>query len=56
MSQKVIFLHCPDMTRESMEKLLEELEKIDTGKYLFILSEKEIECVDKDELLRVLQK
>ena len=56
MSQKVIFLHCPDMTLETVNNLLDELsDKMDSKEYLFIASDKEIRAIDKDELLKALQ-
>lgn len=55
-SQKIIFLHCVDMSPEQIELLSEDLENhLDSKKYLFILSEKEIKSIDKEELLRVLK-
>jgi len=50
---KVVFVHAVDMTRDARKVLADELGKI-TG-YMFIVSDKEIRAVDKDELIKVLK-
>lgn len=47
----------PDATREYMDHLIARLsENMDSNEYKFIVSDKEIRAIDRDELLRALQK
>lgn len=56
MAQKVMFIHCPDATEQYMKNLQSELaDNMDTNKYMFIISSKQINTIDRDELLRALQ-
>jgi len=50
---KVVFVQAVDTTREARKVLSNTLGKI-TG-YMFIVSDKEIRAIDKDELLKALK-
>ena len=52
MSQKIVFLHCVDMTQDAMRELKDIL--MVHEEYTFILSNQEIKSVNKEELMRVL--
>ncbi|WP_428323683.1 hypothetical protein [Nitrosopumilus sp.] len=54
MSKKIIFLQAIDMDHEQM-KILSQILHDRVSEYSFILTDKEIKPVDKDEILRVLQ-
>ena len=51
----IIFLHCVDMTKEAMKELRDTLSGIDPTKYTFIISDKEIKSIDKEELIKALK-
>ena len=52
-NKKIVFLNCVDFKREDVKELLKILTKYED--YLFILSDKEIKSVDREELLRVIR-
>ncbi len=51
--KKVVFVHAVDVPHDQLEILAEMLKKI--TEYEFIVSDKEIRAIDKDELLEALK-
>ena len=52
--QKIVFLQCVDFSSEDVKKLLKVLQPHHED-YLFIATNKQIEAVDREELLKVIR-
>ena len=57
MTEKIIILQCVDCTHDECQTILKLLRQQDTlpKHYKFILSNRKIEAIDKDELIKSLK-
>lgn len=54
--KKIVFLTILDGTPEELELFAKELGTLDLSKkYEFVISDHKIECIERDELIRVIQ-